>query len=105
MKLPRLALGIVASLALVGASAGDADAHSQRGRRHGHSKQVKLDKGEAKRNYDSYGARRTHLGRFAGLDRNHDGVVTRREWRGNGLSFRQHDRNRDGFITSHDFHH
>ena len=38
-------------------------------------------------------------GRFAGLDRNGDGVVTREEWRGNDNSFRQMDRNNDGVIA------
>lgn len=38
-------------------------------------------------------------GRFHGLDRNRDGVITRAEWRGNDTSFRQHDRNRDGVIA------
>jgi hypothetical protein len=38
-------------------------------------------------------------GRFHGLDRNRDGVISRAEWRGNDTSFRQHDRNRDGVIA------
>jgi hypothetical protein len=37
--------------------------------------------------------------RFAGLDRNHDGVVTRREWRGDDRSFDVEDRNNDGVLS------
>lgn len=38
-------------------------------------------------------------GRFRGLDRNGDGVVTRAEWRGNDQSFRNHDWNNDGILS------
>lgn len=38
-------------------------------------------------------------GRFNGLDRNRDGVITRAEWRGNDTSFRNHDRNGDGVLS------
>jgi hypothetical protein len=37
--------------------------------------------------------------RFFGLDRNHDGRITRAEWRGNDVSFRVHDWNRDGVLS------
>ena len=37
--------------------------------------------------------------RFRGMDRNRDGIVTRREWRGNDQSFRVHDRNSDGVLS------
>ena len=37
--------------------------------------------------------------RFFGLDRNHDGRITRDEWRGNDVSFRVHDWNRDGVLS------
>jgi hypothetical protein len=37
--------------------------------------------------------------RFHGMDRNGDGVVTRKEWRGNDRSFRIHDRNGDGVLS------
>ena len=33
------------------------------------------------------------------MDRDHDGVVTRAEWRGNAQSFRQHDTNSDGVLS------
>src|SRR5688572_31907832 len=36
---------------------------------------------------------------FRGMDRNGDGVITRREWQGNAVSFRNHDRNGDGVLT------
>lgn len=44
-------------------------------------------------------------GRFHGLDRNRDGVITRAEWRGNDNSFRQHDSNRDGVISGAEVRH
>ena len=37
--------------------------------------------------------------RFAGMDRNHDGQITRSEWRGNTTSFNQHDWNGDGVLS------
>ena len=37
--------------------------------------------------------------RFAGMDRDHDGVITRAEWRGGNQAFRQHDTNRDGVLS------
>jgi Ca2+-binding EF-hand superfamily protein len=37
--------------------------------------------------------------RFAGLDRNHDGVIARREWRGSPNAFRIHDWNNDGVLS------
>ena len=37
--------------------------------------------------------------RFRGMDLNHDGVITRDEWRGNDQSFREHDRNGDGVVS------
>jgi Ca2+-binding EF-hand superfamily protein len=40
----------------------------------------------------------THM-RFAGLDTNHDGRITRDEWRGNDNSFNQHDWNGDGVLS------
>ena len=44
-------------------------------------------------------------GRYHGLDRNRDGVITRAEWRGNDTSFRQHDSNRDGIIAGAEVRH
>lgn len=37
--------------------------------------------------------------RFRGMDRNGDRVITRREWNGNDVSFRNHDWNRDGVLS------
>ena len=37
--------------------------------------------------------------RFRGMDRDNDGYITRREWRGNSQSFSRQDRNRDGVIS------
>jgi len=37
--------------------------------------------------------------RYRGLDRNHDGRITRDEWRGSDRSFSVHDRNGDGVLT------
>ena len=37
--------------------------------------------------------------RFAGMDRNRDGQISRSEWRGNDVSFAQHDWNGDGVLS------
>lgn len=37
--------------------------------------------------------------RFRGMDRNGDGVISRREWRGNDVSFDNHDWNGDGVLA------
>jgi Ca2+-binding EF-hand superfamily protein len=37
--------------------------------------------------------------RFSGMDTNHDGVITRDEWRGSEQSFRNHDWNGDGRLS------
>jgi Ca2+-binding EF-hand superfamily protein len=37
--------------------------------------------------------------RFAGMDRNNDGVISRAEWRGSAQSFAVHDWNRDGRLS------
>ena len=37
--------------------------------------------------------------RFQGMDTNGDGVITRREWRGNDTSFRNQDWNADGILS------
>jgi hypothetical protein len=37
--------------------------------------------------------------RFAGQDRNGDGRISRQEWRGNAVSFSNHDWNRDGVLS------
>ena len=37
--------------------------------------------------------------RFRGLDLDHNGVITRSEWRGSDQSFREHDWNHDGVLS------
>ena len=37
--------------------------------------------------------------RFAAMDTNNDGIITRREWRGSDRSFEVHDWNRDGRLS------
>ncbi len=37
--------------------------------------------------------------RFAAMDTNNDGVISRREWRGSDVSFREHDWNGDGLLS------
>lgn len=37
--------------------------------------------------------------RFYGLDMNNDGRISRAEWRGNDVSFGNHDWNRDGVLS------
>ena len=39
---------------------------------------------------------------FPATDRNGDGVVSRREWRGNNRTFNQHDINRDGMLSGNE---
>ena len=38
-------------------------------------------------------------GRFAGMDRNADGIISRAEWRGNNQSFQNQDWNNDGVLS------
>ena len=42
--------------------------------------------------------------RFRGLDTNRNGIITRREWRGNSNSFRIHDTNGDGILSGREVH-
>ena len=37
--------------------------------------------------------------RFAGMDRNNDGVIARTEWQGSNRSFDEHDWNGDGVLS------
>ena len=54
-------------------------------------------------NDDDQGRRRNSQSRetmrFQGMDQNHDGVITRREWRGSDASFRAHDWNGDNVLS------
>jgi Ca2+-binding EF-hand superfamily protein len=47
--------------------------------------------------HGKHAVERTYL--FHEMDDNHDGVISRREWRGNDTSFRQHDWNRNGVLS------
>jgi len=40
--------------------------------------------------------------RFAGVDRDHDGVIRRAEWRGNDSSFANRDWNHDGILSGNE---
>jgi hypothetical protein len=94
----RQAFWIVPALAL--ALAAPAAAKDDRNRREKQRNQVMRD--AARAGDDWYGARggRRDLGnRFRGIDRNGDGVITRKEWPGNDKSFNQHDLNRDGILA------
>jgi Ca2+-binding EF-hand superfamily protein len=50
-------------------------------------------------NTASTGTTGTSQMRFAGLDRNHNGVIERNEWRGSPRSFQIHDWNGDGVLS------
>ena len=39
---------------------------------------------------------------FAGVDRDHDGVIRRAEWRGNDMSFANRDWNHDGILSGNE---
>ncbi len=47
--------------------------------------------------HDKHAVHRTVL--FHEMDDNHDGVISRHEWRGSRESFRQHDWNRNGILS------
>jgi hypothetical protein len=57
--------------------------------KHAHKKHAK--------GQDKHAVERTSL--FHEMDDNHDGVISRHEWRGNDTSFRQHDWNRNGVLS------
>jgi Ca2+-binding EF-hand superfamily protein len=59
-----------------------------------------MAKGNQKPNQNNNGGGEdlTHM-RFAEMDTNHDGQITRAEWRGNSTSFNQHDWNGDGVLS------
>jgi Ca2+-binding EF-hand superfamily protein len=47
--------------------------------------------------HDKHAVERTYL--FSEMDDNHDGVISRREWRGNSQSFGEHDWNHNGVLS------
>lgn len=64
----------------------------------------KKEKHEKKEKHDAEGSHDSrhddHEGmRFHGMDTNGDGVITRAEWRGNDVSFRNHDLDGDGVLS------
>ena len=94
----RQAFWIVPALALaLAAPAAAKDNKNQR-----EKQRNRVMRGAVRADDDWYGARggRRDLGnRFRGIDRNGDGVITRKEWPGNDKSFNQHDLNRDGILA------
>jgi EF hand len=102
MHLPRfptyaLALLVSAGLAAPPARAFDND----KGKKDKHDDKHK-DKAKHKGGHDDRDDDRDDNNggmRFRGMDRNGDGVITRREWNGNDVSFRNHDWNEDGVLS------
>ena len=66
--------------------------------RNGSSTQSQSTVGQAQSTVGTSGATSAQM-RFADLDRNHDGVIARREWRGSRNAFRIHDWNEDGVLS------
>ncbi len=50
----------------------------------------------------AYGQRDREQMRFAEMDTDNDGVITRAEWRGNVQSFREHDLNHDNVLSGNE---
>ena len=71
--------------------------------------EVRLDASERARarddfSYDTdYGFDDWTAGRFAAIDRNHDGRIARKEWRFDRELFRRADRNSDNFVSRWEF--
>jgi hypothetical protein len=64
-----------------------------------HKAKAKAKRDRNDRNDDHERATRQGAMRFQGLDLNGDRVITRAEWRGNDVSFRANDWNRDGVLS------
>jgi hypothetical protein len=94
----------ILSLALTGPAA-FALAHGPSAGVHDQNKDKEKDKDKDKnrnrdrRNDDRRGGEDLTQMRFAGMDVNHDGRITRDEWRGNDNSFARHDWNGDGVLS------
>jgi len=104
MHLPRfptyaLALLVTAGLAAPSARAFDND-KGKKDKSDKHDDKAK-DKGKHKGGHDDDRDGDDNNGgmRFRGMDRNGDGVITRREWNGNDVSFRNHDWNGNGVLS------
>src|SRR5438067_7832135 len=95
-----LSILIVTGSLLVG---GSAWADHPQGRGRGHSKPAKADAREDKKDKkDDKKDEKTvavQPFRFSNLDLNHDGIISRSEWRGDAASFRAQDWNRDGVLS------
>jgi len=108
----RLAL-LVCALNLVAGpiSAGQGQGHEKpdKSQPAGHEKKTKSEEKNAKpeekkakptKEAKAHGAKHVdERARFRGLDTDHDGVVTRQEWHGDGHSFAAHDWNHDGVLS------
>lgn len=62
------------------------------------------DKGKGRGNGQNQSEARQEEMRFRGLDRNHDGTISRNEWRGNDRSFANQDVNGDGVLSRAEVH-
>jgi len=79
----------------VSAGQGKAKGHAKHAEKHEDKAEKKENKAaaKAKRSADDGGTR------FPGVDRDHDGVIRRAEWRGSDSSFANRDWNRDGVLS------
>jgi hypothetical protein len=107
MHLPRFPTYALALLVSAGVAAPSAPAFDDvKGKKDKSDKHDDKDKGKGKGKYkgghdDDRDDDEDDNGgiRFRGMDRNGDGVITRREWSGNDVSFRNHDWNGDGVLS------
>lgn len=94
---------IIAAVLVAGglAATGQAAAQHEGDRGRGRGREAHERDGARAEQGRGHGARRGRgpAARFRGMDADHDGVITRAEWRGNDESFRQHDTNHDGVLS------
>jgi hypothetical protein len=73
------------------------------GKAKGHAKQAeKHEQKEHKAAAKAKGSTDDAGTRFPGVDRDHDGVIRRAEWRGNDTSFANRDWNHDGILSGNE---
>jgi hypothetical protein len=82
----------------VSAGQGEAKGHAKQAEKHEdhaekHEQKAHKASAKTKGSTDDEGTR------FPGVDRDHDGVIRRAEWRGSDASFASHDWNRDGVLS------
>ena len=94
-----LALLVSAGLAAPMAHADDKDKGKAKGKAKHEDKDKDKDPSTGDRDDDHGGNGGM---RFRGMDANGDGRITRREWRGNDKSFRNHDCNHDGVLSGNE---